>query len=208
MDPMTKVADRETTYRVQSLERGLGILRELRRANAPVRNQELATRTRLPKATVSRLLNTLGALGYVRRTDQGTYVLAHGSARSGRAMLASLGLERYQPLFAGAPGPVVLQARVGDRLVPVHRWPGPRPGAGGFPAALAVPDGDAGGAAEHWDAEAGIWSVWTGLDLHSVGSFALTLQVAQRSDPTRAQLDEGHAILRRAAAAMTSGAPS
>jgi DNA-binding transcriptional ArsR family regulator len=198
----------ETKYKVQSLERGLAILRELREANIPVRNQDLVQRTGLPKATVSRLLSTLGALGYVRRIDQGSYVLAHASARTGRAMLDALQLDRYRALFEGAPAPVYLEAVSGDRLVPVYRWSGRCAGvvANGSPT-CAGPTGrkaelDAG---EHWDAGAAVWSAWTGFRVDTLGSFVLTLQVSHPAPPAPEEVNQVRGMLHRAAQAITLG---
>jgi DNA-binding transcriptional ArsR family regulator len=198
----------ETKYKVQSLERGLSMLRELRAANVPVRNQDLVQRTGLPKATVSRLLNTLGTLGYVRRIDRGSYVLAHASARTGRAMLEGLGLHRYSRLFEGTPGTVCLELDIAGKLVPVYRWSGNSAGvvSNGVPAtdyglaSASTQEGDG------WDAEAGVWSTWTGLKLlPSVGSFVLRFQVSQPGRADGCQHEHVRGMLRRAAKAITSG---
>jgi hypothetical protein len=115
-----------TTYKVNSLERGLAILRVVREGEGPVRNQDVVVHTRLPKATVSRLMHTLTAMGYLRRIDQGSYVLGEASARSGRAMLDGLRLQRYaadlQDLLAEPDALVWLEARIAGRMVPVFRW--------------------------------------------------------------------------------------
>jgi hypothetical protein len=202
--PMTTTT--ETKYKVQSLERGLVILRELCRADAPVRNQDLVNRTGLPKATVSRLLNTLGALGYVRRSDKGSYVLANASANSGRAMLSALRLDRYRALFDALPGPVYLEALVGLRWVPVYRWSGPcsRTVANGSPlpfAREASPDGHA--QAELWDAQTATWWAWTCLQIDGVGAFALTLQSARECAPSPSEVSEARAVLQQAADALS-----
>ena len=114
------------TYKVKSLERGLAILRAVRDADGPVRNRDIVAGTGLPKATVSRLMHTLTAMGYLRRIDQGSYALGEASARSGRAMLDGLRLQRYAPYFhnlLGEPGAFVcLEARIADSMVPVFRW--------------------------------------------------------------------------------------
>jgi DNA-binding transcriptional ArsR family regulator len=200
----------ETKYKVQSLERGLAILRELRAADAPVRNQELVLRTGLPKATVSRMLSTLGELGYVRRTDQGSYVLGHASARSGRAMLDALRLERYRSLFDNAPGPVYLEAVAGDRLVPVYRWSVSGAGmfANGSPSIMVSIDRNVSSAQAHyWDADAGVWSAWAGVRVEPVGSFVLTLQVVQSSPPGAEEAEQANVMLQRAAEALAAGSP-
>ena len=114
-------------YKVSSLERGLAILRAVQETDGPVRNGQVVNRTGLPKATVSRLMNTLSAKGYLRRIDrQGSYVLGEASARSGRAMLSSLQLDQHatalNELFQGQRFTVWLETRIGDRMTPVYRW--------------------------------------------------------------------------------------
>jgi len=199
----------ETKYKVQSLERGLAILRELRAVNAPVRNQDLVRRTGLPKATVSRLLNTLGALGYVRRIDQGSYVLAHASARSGRAMLGSLELQRYRPFFIAAPGPVYLAAMAGDSLVPVYRWSEPATGPLSAGCGVRMPSRDAtpGAVGNAWDADAGAWWAWLAFRLDGLGKLELAVHVAQDHPPTPAQLEDASCMLRTAVNAIVLGSP-
>jgi DNA-binding IclR family transcriptional regulator len=54
---------------VQSVERALGILRAL--STGPARVTDIATRTRLPKSTVSRLLSTLEGLDAVEQDGAG-----------------------------------------------------------------------------------------------------------------------------------------
>jgi DNA-binding IclR family transcriptional regulator len=51
---------------VEALARGLDVLRAFARSNGRLGNQEIAERTGLPKATVSRLTYTLTYLGYLR----------------------------------------------------------------------------------------------------------------------------------------------
>ena len=114
------------TYKVNSLDRGLDVLRVIRNADGPVRNSDIATSTGLPKATVSRLVHTLTAMGYLRRIDQGSYVLGQASGRTGRAMLEALRLERYTPLFqelvASSGTYACLGMMVQKKMVPVFRW--------------------------------------------------------------------------------------
>lgn len=126
------------TYQVTSLERGLDVLRAVRDADEPMRNREIVMRTGLPKATVSRLVHTLTVLGYLRRIDQGSYVLGQASSKAGRAMLEGLRLERYRVLFSRLmlypQSQVCLWMHVQGKLMPVYRWSA------------------AGGAALAWDA--------------------------------------------------------
>lgn len=195
----------ETKYKVQSLERGLSLLRELRAANAPMRNHDFVSRTGLPKATVSRLLNTLGVLGYVRRIDEGSYVLANASTRTGRALLGALGLERCRAFVAEAPGPVYLEALVGPEWVPVYRWS--RQGAAAVANASPLLVAAAGrrpdvGDGELWDAASATWWAWTRLHIEGVGAFTLTLQHARPAPPARTEAAEARALLQRAAQAL------
>jgi hypothetical protein len=116
----------ERSYKVHSFERGLSVLRAVRECDGPVRNQDIVARTGLPKATASRLMHTLTALGYLRRIDQGSYVLGQASGRSGRAMLEGLRLERFASQFKcllDVPGSVaLLQAHIAGQMVPVYQW--------------------------------------------------------------------------------------
>ena len=195
----------DARYRVQSLERGLSILRELRASNAPVRNLDLVTRTQLPKATVSRLLNTLGALGYVRRIDQGRYVLDHASSRSGRTLIGSMDLKKFQELFVSAPGPVYLEAVTGGMWLPVYRWFGPCTGplANGCPVDIGPPGQRGCDAGTHWSDAAGIWWAWIGFHMPALGCFVLTVRVSQRVAPTGEQLDRAAEMLRHAITVLT-----
>src|SRR5262245_9764394 len=62
-----------------ALARGLDILRSFRQGEAYLGNAELAQRTGVPKATVSRLTFTLAELGYLKYLeDIGKYELAPG----------------------------------------------------------------------------------------------------------------------------------
>jgi len=54
---------------VQSLQRGLAVLDYLAESREPVRTSDVALRFDIDKANASRLLNTLSAAGYARRTD-------------------------------------------------------------------------------------------------------------------------------------------
>jgi DNA-binding IclR family transcriptional regulator len=113
-------------YKVNSLERGLLILKTIRTAEGPMRTHEIVPRPVLQNATVSRLVHTLTDLDYLRRIDQGSYVLGQASSRTGRAMLEGLRLEQYAPCFrklvSALLGQVCLAIRVNDRLVPVFQW--------------------------------------------------------------------------------------
>jgi len=113
-------------YRATSLERGLAVLKALGTAGRPLRNRDVVASTGLPKSTVSRLTNTLEAMGYLSRTDNGSYVPAFSSASPGRALLAGLGLKRHTPLFrtffSETGGEAVLEAKIGSSMASVFRW--------------------------------------------------------------------------------------
>lgn len=68
---------------ITALARGLDVLRAFRPSDGPLGNQELAARTGLPKATVSRLTYTLAKLGFL------DYIAAAGKYRIG---IPALGL--------------------------------------------------------------------------------------------------------------------
>ncbi len=76
---------------VNALARGLEILRCFRPGETYLTNAELASRTGIPKPTVSRLTHTLTRLGYLAYSDsQGQYRLASGVLALGYSMLANL----------------------------------------------------------------------------------------------------------------------
>jgi DNA-binding IclR family transcriptional regulator len=176
-------------YKVTSLERGLTVLRALRDAEGPVRNQDVVARTGLPKATVSRLMHTLSSLGYLRRTDQGSYVLRGESARPGRAMVEGLRLERHEPLLRDAieatSGTASLETRVGRDMAAVFRWSGD----GG--AVLSA------GAEESLDVVATM-----PVSLGGVGEFALTFGIPHGTASTPGELGKVRAAMAAVAAAM------
>ncbi|MEF2552082.1 IclR family transcriptional regulator [Aurantimonas sp. A2-1-M11] len=78
---------------VTALVRGLDVLRSFRREDGALGNQEIARRTGLPKATVSRLTYTLSRLGYlVHLPETANYRLGPGALALGFATLGSLGV--------------------------------------------------------------------------------------------------------------------
>ncbi len=86
---------------VTALARGLSVLRSFRQGDRFLGNQEIAERTRLPKATVSRLTHTLTVLGYLnhsRRFSQ--YSLGPAVLSLGYSMLGNLDiLKSARPLM-------------------------------------------------------------------------------------------------------------
>lgn len=80
---------------VTALARGLELLRCFKPTDRWLPHQELARRTGLPQATVSRLTFTLTALGYLRhRGPRGEYALAPGVLALGFSMLGNFDVAR------------------------------------------------------------------------------------------------------------------
>src|SRR5690606_36259419 len=130
------------------------------------------------------------------------------SGRAGRAMLGALGLQQYSELFDGAPGPVYLEAMIGERLVPIFRWSN----GGGGPLAntpatgLGPPDRlDTWEEGTYWDAQESIWWLWKGFRSEPVGSFVLTMKVNSTCPTAEDELTASRDLLQRAADAMTLG---
>lgn len=102
---------------VGTLARGLAILHCFRAEDQVIGTQEMARRTRLPKATVSRLANTLAELGYLRFVpDVGKYalssqVLTLGYAALGRSGIADFARPFIQELIASGDCAVAISIR-------------------------------------------------------------------------------------------------
>lgn len=80
---------------VSALARGLALLRCFRPQDRWLAHQELARRTGLPQATVSRLSFTLVSLGYLRhRAETGEYALAPAVLALGFAVLTNFEIGR------------------------------------------------------------------------------------------------------------------
>ncbi|GAA0798729.1 IclR family transcriptional regulator [Cupriavidus gilardii] len=80
---------------VTALARGLELLRCYRPTDRWLAHQELARRTGLPSATVSRLTFTLSAAGYLKhRPSTGEYALAPGVLSLGFSMLTNFDIGR------------------------------------------------------------------------------------------------------------------
>ena len=80
---------------VESLARGLAVLRCFSPADRELGNREIATRTGLPPATVSRLTFTLTALGYLSYApERARYALGIGVLTLGFRLLSRIDLRR------------------------------------------------------------------------------------------------------------------
>ncbi|TXL73461.1 IclR family transcriptional regulator [Vineibacter terrae] len=106
-----------------ALARGLDILRSFRQSETYLGNAELAQRTGVPKATVSRLTFTLSELGYLKYLeDIGKYELAPGVLSLGFAVLANteihvLARPLLQELARESGGTAALGSRDGLSMV-------------------------------------------------------------------------------------------
>jgi DNA-binding IclR family transcriptional regulator len=86
---------------VPGLERGIAILRLLRRDRRSLSAPEVAAELRLPRSTVHRLLHSLAGLGLLRREPSGAYALGPAVLALGFEYLASLDLvELSGPVLA------------------------------------------------------------------------------------------------------------
>lgn len=109
---------------VVALARGLEVLRAFTPSEGLLGNQEIAARTGLPKATVSRLTYTLTALGYLSRLERlEKYQLAPGALAIGYATLANMRIRQiakpYMTALANVTGAsVALGTR--DRLNAIY----------------------------------------------------------------------------------------
>lgn len=72
---------------VSALARGLALLRIVADASGPLTHRELAERTQIPKATVTRLATTLQASGYLRLVSGDRYALGPAALHLGNAYL-------------------------------------------------------------------------------------------------------------------------
>jgi DNA-binding IclR family transcriptional regulator len=109
---------------VNSLARGLDVLRCFRPGDAGLGNMEIARRTGLPKPTISRLTFTLTQLGYLTCSERdGAYRLGPGVLALGYAALSGLDIrERARPFLQELSNAVDATVALGvrDRLEAVY----------------------------------------------------------------------------------------
>nr|WP_231702315.1 IclR family transcriptional regulator [Halopseudomonas litoralis] len=125
LDPMTAFDDApKDRHFVTALARGVEILRCFSPRETMLGNQDLATKTGLPKATVTRLTHTLTRLGCLKRQAQtGKYQLDVGVMGFGYALLSNLSVHAtchplMEEMAAYAQASVAMAAR--DRLQMVY----------------------------------------------------------------------------------------
>jgi len=102
---------------IAALARGLSVLRCFRQGDRFLGNQEIAERTGLPKATISRLTSTLTTLGYLNHSKRfkqyslGTAVLSLGYSMLGNMDILKSARPLMQELADNAEASVSLAAR-------------------------------------------------------------------------------------------------
>lgn len=121
--PVDKHLDDKDRQVVTALARGLSVLRCFRRGDRYLGNQEIAERTGLPKATVSRLTHTLTVLGYLNHSKRfnqyslGPAVLSLGYSLLGNMDILQTARPLMQELADYAEASVSLAARDGLYMV-------------------------------------------------------------------------------------------
>ena len=125
LDPMSAFEDApKDRHFVTALARGVEILRCFSPRETMLGNQDLASKTGLPKATVTRLTHTLPRLGCLKRLAQtGKYQLDVGVMGFGYALLSNLSVRAVchplmEEMAAYAQASVAMAAR--DRLQMVY----------------------------------------------------------------------------------------
>ncbi|MCX7560440.1 IclR family transcriptional regulator [Sulfitobacter sp. F26204] len=120
-----QVADRKFA---NTLARGLGVLRVFRASDNGLTHAEIATRTGLPKPTISRLTYTLCELGYLvhggrnERFRLGPASVALGSVAALSISFVDLASEAMQKLADETGTLALIAVRDGDRMLLVKTW--------------------------------------------------------------------------------------
>ncbi len=123
----TSLAASEDRQFVKSLARGFNVLSAFRAEDRGVSNAELASRTGLPKPTLSRLTFTLLSLGYLHLDeDSGRYYLHPHILTLGYPVLRQLSIREFarplmQELADSVRGAVVLGIRDGISMIVIER---------------------------------------------------------------------------------------
>lgn len=112
----------------QSLARGLSVLRVFKPGDGPLGNQELAKRTGLSKATVSRLTFTLAQLGYLHHVAAhekyrlGSGVVALGNVANAGLPFIESAAEAMQKLADDLGSLVAIAVPDGPNMLMTHGW--------------------------------------------------------------------------------------
>ena len=122
-DENEKTTEGKDRQVITALARGLSVLRCFRQGDRFLGNQEIAERTGLPKATISRLTHTLTVLGYLnhaKRFNQyslGAAVLSLGYSMRGNMDILKVARPLMQELADHAEASVSLAAPDGLHMV-------------------------------------------------------------------------------------------
>jgi DNA-binding IclR family transcriptional regulator len=122
-DEHKPLSEKKEPQVVTAMARGLSVLRCFRQGDRFLGNQEIAERTGLPKATVSRLTNTLTTLGYLNHSKRfnqyslGTAVLSLGYSMLGNLDILKSARPLMQELADNVEASVSLAARDGLHMV-------------------------------------------------------------------------------------------
>lgn len=129
----------------QSLARGLAVLGAFQPGDGPLGNQELASRTGLSKATISRLTFTLTELGYLERLAAvekyrlGTSVIALGHVANACLPFLVAAAPVMQRLADEVGALVAIAVPDGDRMLMTHEWHPSRSSSEWFQAGTRFP---------------------------------------------------------------------
>jgi len=122
-DKIEKITEEKEPQVITALARGLSVLRSFRQGDRFLGNQEIAERTGLPKATVSRLTQTLTTLGYLNHSKRfsqyslGAAVLSLGYSMLGNMDILKSARPLMQELADSAEASVSLAAPDGLHMV-------------------------------------------------------------------------------------------
>ncbi len=122
-DPNATSTESKDPQVITALARGLSVLRCFRQGDRFLGNQEIAARTGLPKATVSRLTHTLTVLGYLNHSKRfnqyslGTAVLSLGYSLLGNMDILKTARPLMQELADFSEASVSLAAPDGLHMV-------------------------------------------------------------------------------------------
>lgn len=125
IDKVENIKDRRF---VTALSRGLHVLECFKFGDQYLGNNQIAERTGLPKATVSRLTYTLKELGYLRYSESlGKYNFGPSLVNIGYSLLSNMGIRRIarplmQALVEHSSGAVNLGVREGLHMVYVDTY--------------------------------------------------------------------------------------